>query len=362
MTFSFLPPPTVTSSQGVQLDLPPWAAPLAAGDCGPNLEYDNSYLEVFQAAQGRPETQFDAGTPPDWSAVETGAAALLERSRDLRLVVLWTQARLNLHGFSALAAGLAALEALLRSAWPSVNPPLDDGDPYARLNVIESMGQGGTFLPSLRQCVVLKSARLGELRLKDFEALAGHGDASSSPVAREQLEQFFAVERACADALRHTLNNTRQALHELFEVLAQQVEATELPQLSEVKALLTHLNACLPAPAETTPMEQTPTDLPPSMLSGVDAVRSNQSAGVPSSSASHTAITSRAQAIAAIEAVCAYLSQAEPSNPAQLLLARAKGLIDKNFLQLVKELAPEALAEVSKIMGVNPEFIEQDEA
>ncbi len=362
MTFSFLPPPGVASDQSELPDLPAWAAPLADGDCGPNLEYDNSYLEVFQAAQGRPETQFDAGTPPDWGAVETGASALLERSRDLRLVVLWTQARLNLYGFSALAAGFAALGALLRSAWPNVNPPLDDGDPYPRLNVIESMGQGGTFLPSLRQCVVLKSPRLGELRLKDFEALAGHGDASASPVAREQLDQFFAAERTSADALRLILNNTRLALHQLLEELAHQVEATELPQLNEVKALLAHLHACLPAPAESTQMEQTLADLPHSILSGVDAVRSSQSAGVSLSSSSQIVIHSRAQALAAIEAVCTYLSQAEPSNPAQLLLRRAKGLIDKNFLQLVKELAPEALAEVSKIMGVNPEFIEQDEA
>lgn len=362
MTFSFLPSPRAAAGSVSCSDLPLWATPLAAGDCGPNLEYDNSYLEVFQAAQGRPETQFDAGTPPDWSAVETRAAALLERSRDLRLVVLWTQARLNLHGFSALTTGLAALGSLLRSAWPSVNPPLDENDPYARLNVIESLGQGGTFLPSLRQCVVLKNPRLGELRLKDFEALAGHGDASAAPVAKEQLEQFFIAERASADALRNALNHACAALDELFDVLGQHVQATEVPQLSEVKALLAHVHVCLPAQAEPTPMEQTPVDLPHNILSGVDALRSSQSAGVQSSSALPPAIASRAQAIAAIDAVCVYLSQAEPSNPAQLLLKRAKGLIDKNFLQLVKELAPEALAEVSKIMGVNPEFIEQDEA
>ncbi len=362
MTFSFLPPPRVACASLECIDLPVWAAPLPTGDCGPNLEYDNSYLEVFQAAQGRPETQFDAGTPPDWSAVETGASTLLERSRDLRLVVLWTQARLNLHGFSALASGFAALAALLRSAWPSVNPPLDDGDPYARLNVIESLGQGGTFFLSLRQCVVLRNPRLGELRLKDFEALAGHGDASALPVAREQLEQFFIAEQASADTLRNALNHARLALNELFDVLKQRVEAADLPELSEVKALLAHVHACLPVKTDMTSMEQTPADLPLNNLSGVEAIRSNQPVGVQSSFAPGLAIASRAQAVAAIEAVCVYLSHAEPSNPAQLLLKRAKGLLDKNFLQLVKELAPEALAEVSKIMGVNPDFIEQDEA
>ena len=42
---------------------------------------------------------------------------------------------------------------------------------------------------------------------------------------------------------------------------------------------------------------------------------------------------------------------------AQLLLRRAQRLIDKNFLELVKELAPEALAGVAKIMGVDPDTV-----
>ena len=65
-------------------------------------------------------------------------------------------------------------------------------------------------------------------------------------------------------------------------------------------------------------------------------------------------ISSRSQALHAMDAVCAYLEFAEPTNPAQLLLKRARRLIDKNFLELMKELAPDALNDVAKIMGVNP--------
>lgn len=73
-------------------------------------------------------------------------------------------------------------------------------------------------------------------------------------------------------------------------------------------------------------------------------------------------IQSREQALAAIDQVCIYLERAEPTNPAQLLLKRARRLIDKNFMQLMKDLAPEALAEVAKIMGVNPDSLEQEDA
>jgi type VI secretion system protein ImpA len=35
-------------------------------------------------------------------------------------------------------------------------------------------------------------------------------------------------------------------------------------------------------------------------------------------------------------------------------------LINKNFLQLMRELAPDALSEVARIMGVDPETISAD--
>lgn len=71
-------------------------------------------------------------------------------------------------------------------------------------------------------------------------------------------------------------------------------------------------------------------------------------------------INSRAEALRAIEMVCDYLERAEPTNPAQLLLRRAGRLLGHNFLQLMKELAPDALSEVARIMGVDPSTVEID--
>ena len=48
------------------------------------------------------------------------------------------------------------------------------------------------------------------------------------------------------------------------------------------------------------------------------------------------------------------LPRPEPTNPAQLLLRRAARAIDKNFLELVRELAPDAVKDVARIMGVDP--------
>jgi type VI secretion system protein ImpA len=66
-------------------------------------------------------------------------------------------------------------------------------------------------------------------------------------------------------------------------------------------------------------------------------------------------IESRNDALRAIDMVCEYLERTEPTNPAQLLLRRARKLVNKNFVELVRELAPESLMEVARVMGISAE-------
>ncbi|MDE2456301.1 MAG: type VI secretion system protein TssA, partial [Burkholderiales bacterium] len=70
-------------------------------------------------------------------------------------------------------------------------------------------------------------------------------------------------------------------------------------------------------------------------------------------------VATRADALRAIDMVIAYLEQAEPTNPAPLFLRRARQLVGHNFLQLMKALAPDALAEVARIVGIDPDTVEE---
>ena len=69
-------------------------------------------------------------------------------------------------------------------------------------------------------------------------------------------------------------------------------------------------------------------------------------------------IESRQDAVKALQMICAYLERSEPTNPAQFLLRRAEKLIDKSFLQLVRDFAPDSLSDVARIMGVDPDSVE----
>ena len=61
----------------------------------------------------------------------------------------------------------------------------------------------------------------------------------------------------------------------------------------------------------------------------------------------------RQSAIAMLDAVCAYLEAAEPANPAPLLIRRARNMIGKDFVSILKEIAPDGLHQVEMVAGIS---------
>jgi len=66
-------------------------------------------------------------------------------------------------------------------------------------------------------------------------------------------------------------------------------------------------------------------------------------------------IRSREDVILALDKICQYYDRYEPSSPLPLLLKRAKRLANKTFLEIVKDLTPDALAQIQALGGVEPE-------
>ncbi|MDE2451924.1 MAG: hypothetical protein KGO22_23290, partial [Gammaproteobacteria bacterium] len=68
-----------------------------------------------------------------------------------------------------------------------------------------------------------------------------------------------------------------------------------------------------------------------------------------------SALSSRQDAVRAIDAATAFFRSHEPSSPIPLLLERAKRLVSKSFLEVLADIAPEALSEAKKLSGVRIE-------
>ena len=52
-----------------------------------------------------------------------------------------------------------------------------------------------------------------------------------------------------------------------------------------------------------------------------------------------------------MDAICSYLDYHEPSNPAPLLIRRAKRLMGMSFMEIVQDMSPDGVNQVAFIAG-----------
>ena len=62
-------------------------------------------------------------------------------------------------------------------------------------------------------------------------------------------------------------------------------------------------------------------------------------------------INSREDVVHVLDKICLYYERCEPSSPIPLLLQRSKRLVSANFMDIVRDLAPEGLAQVENLRG-----------
>jgi type VI secretion system protein ImpA len=63
-------------------------------------------------------------------------------------------------------------------------------------------------------------------------------------------------------------------------------------------------------------------------------------------------ISRREDVLMMIERICGYYVRVEPSSPVPLLLQRAKRLVTMDFIEIVRDLADQGLAQVGNVAGI----------
>lgn len=349
---------TVTELSALAAQTQAWLQPITGDDgpCGPDLEYDNAFLELTKAAEGKPETQFERAVPPDWRDVRERAEALLERSRDLRIALFWLRAVVNLEGALAIVPALQLVLGLLQSQWESLHPlpDPDDNDPYARANALAVLPQKEGALGDLLSASLLHVKGVGDLRLRDVEVAVGSLPAreGEQSYSRDQLARMLMATAETGDGLRQVLTQARDLLRALGDLMNERFGSGSSSELKPLTDLFSRAQTLLPAPEQAIPGE--------SGDGAIEGIEAGEALG--SKAALSGAVQSRADALRAIDLVCAYLERHEPTNPAQLFLRRAGALLERNFLELLKELAPNALDDVARMVGVDPNSVGESDS
>ncbi|MBV9747229.1 MAG: type VI secretion system protein TssA, partial [Acetobacteraceae bacterium] len=317
------------------LDTNTWLADVSdAAPTGMNLEFDPEFNALERAAQGKPEQQYgDKIIPaeaPSWREVEAQAVALLERTRDLRVMSHLAAARLHVAGLSAYADVLALIRQVLETRWEQVHPqldPEDDNDPTLRANALLRVAHPGIVLKYLRDMPLAVSPRLGRYSWRDIAVATGAVDGepgkpkpseseihaafqASDPVQLSELgaaAQLAAQEAAAIPAtfdakagygFAPDLDELQKLLREIARHIERYGPADGAAQGAEAEASVAAETAALPAAA-------------------------SQPAPRPASAAAFGPVTTRADALRLLDLACDYYERNEPSSPLPLLIRRA---------------------------------------
>lgn len=318
---------------------------------GADLEYDPVFLALQTAGAGRPEQQYGetviAAQEPDWPAVFAHGLDLAARTRDLRVATWLLRSGARLEGWPAVPRGLSLVLGLLEGQWTTVHPQLDasDGnDPTARLNALAVIAHP-EGLADLRTAS-LTGQRAGP-RVRDVELAFGRAE----PVAGESVpsEQGIADALAAAAAADPGLAASLVAGADLAARIDALLDAHlpgHGPDLAPMRRLLQHVARA----AASIPGADVPPPADPAALAADAARGAIANAAVLVSA--QGAIASREDAVRALERVCEWYERHEPGHPAPLLIRRAQRLMSKTFLDIVRDLLPDGVAQVERLAGL----------
>jgi type VI secretion system protein ImpA len=322
-----------------------------ANPSGLNLEYDPDFQALERAQQGRPEQAIGdtvkPGEDPDWPDVRERAEALLRRARDLRVAMVLIMALLKIEGFAGLAVGLALLKGLLESQWDTVHPQLDaedDNDPTSRVNSLIGLATADGLLKALRETPVVVSKTLGKFGLRDIRIASGKMPVPANlaePPKQVQIDAAFldadlGALQTVAEAVSAALQHVGAIDHVLVDKIGARAPDLKplVLDLSELKHVLSDKLSARGAAV-------------PGAGGGNSAPETS-----PAGAAVSGEVASREDVVRQIDRVCEYYRRHEPSSPVPLLLQRAKRLVSKNFLDIIRDLTPAGLAEAELVGGV----------
>jgi type VI secretion system protein ImpA len=316
--------------------------------CGEDLE-DSQLLAAFDAFR-----LFGQSVPlnpaPVWRDVETKSRAALEQSKDLRLLAHLAAAVLRTEGLPAFLGTLGVAAHWLEQYWTQVYPRVDD-DAILRKNALNSFADRMAIVDGVRREPVVRHPLLGAFSLRDHEISTGLlplPEGEEAPDAEQIRGALSASPVEDLAALHAAVNSGLDALKLIESKMREEGGSQAAPTFDPLVSLLSELQRLLAqalagrtsdAGAETTVTGDS------GSASGID---------VPGSGSLRT-IRSREDAIRALDAVANYFRHNEPSSPIPLFIERSKRLVAKDFLEVLADIAPDALTQARAAGGMRDE-------
>lgn len=276
---------------------------------------------------------------PVWREIQGKAIDALGKSKDFRLLAHLGAALLRTEGLRPFCDVLGVAAHWIGSYWGQVYPLVDE-DAMLRRNALSCLADPMAVLDGLRRVPLVSSRQHGRFSLRDVELASGAVAAGAEEGARPSDSQINA-------AFGELSTEDLKALHDGVSgamTAVRDIDARMLEQGGQ-EAALEPLSVQLAKIARV---------LKAHLASRPGGIVEQETAGPQAGGAAAAlgAIVSRQDAIRALDAVADYFRRNEPSSPVPLLVERAKRLVSKDFLEVLEDIAPEALAQARAVGGV----------
>lgn len=328
----------------------PLLEPLSdASACGEDLE-DTQLLASFDAYRlfGQP-TPLPADTP--WRDIKDASLAALQQSKDLRLLAHLAAAVLRSDGLPAFYACLNAARHWLDEYWAQVYPLVDD-DAILRKNALNAFADRMAIVDGLRRMPLVAHRQLGAVSLRDLDIATGQqsvaeGDDSDT-LNEAQIAAVFAAAGSDELTQMHAdVSKALESLHAIEERMREQDGSQSVPTFDALSTPLRRIQTLL---QDRLGQLQPAADAPPSNESGEASAAAN-GANAPAAFVPG-AIRTRRDALRCLDLVATFFRENEPSSPIPLLIERSKRLVDKDFLEVLADIAPDALGQARAAGGI----------
>jgi type VI secretion system protein ImpA len=281
-----------------------------------------------------------AKPPIEWEKIRDQAIESLAKSKDLRLLAYLGTAVLRTDGLPAFNQTLTTAAQWLDSYWPQVYPPLDE-DALERRNALNCFADPMAVVDRVWRLPLVTSRQHGRYSLRDIDIARGQ----SMPGALEAKPEESSIRLAFKELASEELTALERSITEGIAALNRidtRMRSEGGPDMApDFGPLLTHLAKLAKVYQE---------ELATRVETGTGATVGVDGQPVAAATFSGGVINSRADAIRALDAVGEYFRRSEPSSPIPLFVDRAKRLVAKDFLEVLADIAPEAVT-VAKSAG-----------
>jgi type VI secretion system protein ImpA len=202
-----------------------------------------------------------------------------------------------------------------------------------RINALAELAVSATIMVALKRQVLATTEDGQVLYLADLEII--YSAAGTAQSERRQLLSKL-ISPNCSVELVRSLGQINAIYRELNEINLCLEEKTAIHAISPLQNMSNSLRSWARV-VEAHVRIVTP-QLP---VSAQPKAGNNDRQG--------NACESREDVVRALDAICAYYQQREPSSPVPFLLARVRRLTSMSFINIIAELAPDALSDLRRL-------------